>query len=29
MPWWLVRSFQDQPLGPRQMVLAGDGDTTF
>lgn len=29
MPWCLVKSFQDQPLGPRQVFMAGDGGTTF
>lgn len=28
MPWCLVKSFQDRPLGARQ-VLAGGGGMTF
>lgn len=29
MLWCLARAFQDQVLGARQVVLAGDGDATF
>jgi len=29
MPWCLVRSSQDQPLSPRQVLLGGGGGTTF